>query len=413
MKKILSTICVLAFCIQSTVAEYTLTPKDDAFIDQAIVLINNLIEQNWESVRDTLLIKIDQILARPNLSEKNIAIFTKLNNGLQKPEENFTFSLTSSVQEVAITSEDVEFIFETAANRCSENPCETSENALKIQWEVKNDRIKYIEVNNYRLSSYQGSTWEYNPNVAYNNFSDWENTYVINYLWESEEVLFTENFVINKLVAEVTQVADVVGEVVDDTNNESTSDITTPELVISEPSYSVDTEIPHVDEDEVREYWRGLLNQERTLLGLDDYTYDRNLDNTAKIWSDLAVERGYIDHKVDSPGDSYYDYPKKEAWMKNNGVVCENVSRATFSESIAYNNYYCSDTSKCTDEIKKAVKRTYDFYMSEKGTDYDPHYRAIAHPLFETMWLGLSTVDLWNGGYKMYLTNHYCTTNTL
>ena len=80
----------------------------------------------------------------------------------------------------------------------------------------------------------------------------------------------------------------------------------------------------------------------------------------------MAVRRGYIDHKVDSPSDSYYDYWKKAAWMEENGVVCENISRATFSESIAYNNYYCADTSKCTDAIKKAVKRTYDFYMSEK-----------------------------------------------
>jgi predicted KAP-like P-loop ATPase len=71
--------------------------------------------------------------------------------------------------------------------------------------------------------------------------------------------------------------------------------------------------------------------------------------------------------------------------MEDNGVVCKNISRATFSESIAWNNYYCKDTSKCTSEIKKAVKRSFDFYMSEKGTNYDPHYRAIAHKLFETM----------------------------
>jgi hypothetical protein len=50
--------------------------------------------------------------------------------------------------------------------------------------------------------------------------------------------------------------------------------------------------------------------------------------------------------------------------------------------------------------------------MSEKGTNYDPHYRAIAHKLFETMWLWLSVKDQGNGKYKMYLTNHYCTYNT-
>jgi len=44
---------------------------------------------------------------------------------------------------------------------------------------------------------------------------------------------------------------------------------------------------------------------------------------------------------VNSPSDSYYDYWKKAAWMENNGVACKNVSRATFSESIAWNIYTC------------------------------------------------------------------------
>lgn len=398
MKKTITFLVLLTMLFPTWVfAEYSLPSADQKKVEKAITKINGVIDKRGEALREKLLTKINQILARPNLSEKNRAIFTQLHDWLQKRTTVTTrFNTAAEDQE---TQESYLFIFETAPNRCSENPCNTTQSFMKIRGEVANELVEFVEVNNYRLKSYQWSTWEYNPNVSYGNFSDWENTYTINYLSSTSEVLYTENFVINKILPEITISTDT-----------SPNDTTTG--TIRENASVSDWNIPYVDENEVREYWRSLLNKERTLLWLPDYTYDSSLDASAKTWSDLAVKRWYIDHKVDSPSDWYYDYWKKAAWMEDNGVVCKNISRATFSESIAWNNYYCSDTSKCTEEIKKAVKRTYDFYMSEKWTDYDPHYRAIAHPLFETMGLWLSSVNLWNGKYKMYLTNHYCTTNT-
>ena len=406
MKKTLSILILTLLSFQFSFAEYILSTNEEQKVEKAIVLINNVIDRKWENLRRKLLTKISQILNKPNLSEKNTAIFTKLSLGISLSP----VAQEASEKEIAkqINISDFQFIFSDTSNRCNSNPCQTNENFIKIQGRVDNILVKYIEVNDYRLNSYKWSDWEYNPNIAYANFQNGENTYIINYLWKDSEVLFTQSFLIDKVIPE-----NKVEELAKPTIPPTTTDVS--ELEDEQPSspvYSMNSDIPYVDENAVREYWLGLINKERTLLWLSWYTYDKSLDKTAKIWSDMALKRWYIDHKVDSPSDSYYDYWKKASWMEDNGVVCKNISRATFSESIAWNNYNCSDTNECTNQLKKAVKRTYDFYMSEKGTGYDPHYKAIAHPLFETMWLWLSVADEGNGKYKMYLTNHYCTTNT-
>jgi len=174
-------------------------------------------------------------------------------------------------------------------------------------------------------------------------------------------------------------------------------------------NYSVKNSSPLFNEDEVRKYWLDLLNWVRDWVWVKKYSYEKSLDITAKKWSDLAVKRWEITHKVHS-WDSYYDYKKKEKWMKKNGVICKNIKRATFSESIAWNEFYCKKKD-CTSEVKKAIKRSFDFFVWEKGKAYDLHYRAIVHPYFETMWLGLSIQNKWQNRYRIYLTNHYCTTN--
>ena len=434
----------LLFVSLSPTYSYELSVNEETRVEEAADAINIFIERKGEQFRPVLLSKIDAILER-NIWDENIAIFTLLWTLLaqdlvenkqittrlevaepenleetpiieeeeiwevetiqevQEDEQSDSIQEVETIQEIEVLDSDFNFIYDHNAFECDANPCDTTKNAIKIVWEVDNPVVEYVEVNDYRLSSYQWSSWEYNPNVVYNNFADGENIYVINYLDENETVVYSEEFIINK------QVPEIVAE----TTN---SDTNTDEWVstqTSAPSYSVNSDIPNVDEDEVRQYWIDLINGERNLIWLSPYTYDPSLDKTAKIWSDIAVSRWYIDHKVNSPSDSYYDYWKKVAWMENNGVVCENISRATFSESIAWNIYTCAAWTDCTDGLKSAVKKSFDFYMSEKWTDYHPHYRALAHPLFETMWLGLSVTSEWNNRYKMYLTNHYCTTNTL
>jgi hypothetical protein len=120
----------------------------------------------------------------------------------------------------------------------------------------------------------------------------------------------------------------------------------------------------NIDIAKVKKYWIDLQNTERKSLGLTPFSYDDKLDITALKWSQNKRDAGTIDHKV-SPGDSYYDYWKKADWMKDNGVVCTNIDRVTFSESIGWGHMSCKD-DECTDELNTAIKSTFDFFMSEK-----------------------------------------------
>lgn len=163
----------------------------------------------------------------------------------------------------------------------------------------------------------------------------------------------------------------------------------------------------NIDIEQVKNSWISWINEERNSLWVPLYTYDYALEKTALLWSQLAKQKWLIDHKV-SPWDSYYDYYKKASWMKEHGVVCKNLYRVTFSESIGWWVFSCSDTD-CTQELTDAIEGSFDFYMNEKWKEYKPHYEAIAGKLFTIMWLGIELEKTSNTRYKYYLTNHYCT----
>lgn len=163
------------------------------------------------------------------------------------------------------------------------------------------------------------------------------------------------------------------------------------------------------NETEIKKYWIDLLNNVRKNSGLKNYKYDESLNKTAKKWSDFSLQKWYMDHKVNS-WDSYYNYYKKVNWMSQNWVVCKNVNRITFTESIAWWTFKCLGTD-CTEQVKQTIKWNFNFFMSEKGKAYAPHYKAIINKNFETLGLWISIKNLWNNNYKLYLTNHYCTTN--
>lgn len=163
----------------------------------------------------------------------------------------------------------------------------------------------------------------------------------------------------------------------------------------------------HIDKEEIKLTWLDWLNTERKLVWRDPYVYNPQLEKTALAWSEFSKDKWVIDHKV-SPWDSYYDYSKKSAWMKQHGVVCKNTSGFTFTESIAWEVMRCTDW-ECTQEFKNAMKKWFDFFMSEKWKSYKPHYDAIINKQFTMLWLGIALQKTGNGRYKYYLTNHYCT----
>lgn len=160
----------------------------------------------------------------------------------------------------------------------------------------------------------------------------------------------------------------------------------------------------NVDMDRVRATWLDWYNGHRTDAGLAPYASDATLDRTASNWSFYAVKRGTIDHRRAWKG-AYYDYGAIRQWFADVGVTFANVRGTTFTENIGWGIYACDDAD-CTDELLAAVRTTYDFFLSEKGKQYRPHYNAIVHPHFTKMGLGIGVDSARN---RYYVTAHFGT----
>jgi uncharacterized protein YkwD len=160
----------------------------------------------------------------------------------------------------------------------------------------------------------------------------------------------------------------------------------------------------NVDMARVRDAWFGWYNGYRAELGLAPYAQDATLDRTAGNWSYYAVKRGTIDHKRAWQAP-YYDYGAIEKWFGNFGVRFENVRGKTYTENIGWGPYSCSDDD-CTDELIAAIRSTFDFFMSEKGAAYRPHYNAIVSDAFANMGVSVA-IDA--SAKRYYLTAHFAT----
>lgn len=160
----------------------------------------------------------------------------------------------------------------------------------------------------------------------------------------------------------------------------------------------------NINMDIVRSTWLAWTNAARSENGLNPYSYDAALNRTSTIWAQYSKNRGYINHKRPTQA-AYYDYKIIEAWFKNLGVEFKNVNRITFSESINWGIYQCSE-SDCTDTFIKSMRTGFDFFMSEKGKKYKPHYDSIMNSEFQKIGLGIA-ID--KASDKYYLTVHYGT----
>lgn len=160
----------------------------------------------------------------------------------------------------------------------------------------------------------------------------------------------------------------------------------------------------------LRKQWIDDLNGARREYKVSEYSYNKKLDYVSQVWSNQAYKRWKITHEVD-PGDAYYDYWKKAAWAENKGLVCKNKSRATFSESIAWWDIYCSWKNDCQKQFSESLTWVYDMFMAEKGLPYpqDAHYRAIVHPEFNEIGLAFTLKHKKWHWYTYYMTNYYCT----
>ena len=165
--------------------------------------------------------------------------------------------------------------------------------------------------------------------------------------------------------------------------------------------------LENIDVHKVKNTWLSWYNDVRKNIWVDIYSYDQRLESSSLDWSKVSKNRWDISHKRDL-SDSYYDYNKITSRFKDRWVICKNIYKTTNTENIWYWIYKCSDW-ECTDELINAIKTTFDFYMWEKWTANDAHYRSIIHKYFTKIWLWIEIKNNGDWYYKYYLTVHYCT----
>lgn len=103
-------------------------------------------------------------------------------------------SKKASVTTYPISDKDFKIISPT------ENPFKTTENIIRIEGRVNKGVVKYITVNDFRLTKFpqMGTSWYYFANKDYGTMNDGINLYTIKYYGGNDELLFTNLFTIVK-----------------------------------------------------------------------------------------------------------------------------------------------------------------------------------------------------------------------
>lgn len=190
--------------------------------------------------------------------------------------------------------------------------------------------------------------------------------------------------------------------------------INTPRVINSSVSSTIlNTAISYpknVDINQVINTWLSWTNSVRQEQGLSLYSIDTRLNGTAAEWSEYSKNRGYIIHG--RPGDgcvgignyTCYNFSAIDSWFKDRGIDPIVINRAKHTENIGTRWYSCS-SSDCTNEMIVAIRKTFDFFLSEKNYN-GVHYRSLVNPVFTKIGVGV-TVD--DSKWVYYLTVHYIT----
>ena len=158
--------------------------------------------------------------------------------------------------------------------------------------------------------------------------------------------------------------------------------------------------VPNVDMARVRSAWLSWYNEVRVGRKLQPYVYDANLDHSALLWSRHSANIAKSSHQREGT-TAYYDYKAIERWFASLGLTFKNVSGTTFTENIGWGPYTCKKKD-CTDELLKAIRTTFRFYVSEQHRKSNAHWKSMINPNFRKIGLGLVV----KGG-RYYLTVHF------
>lgn len=156
--------------------------------------------------------------------------------------------------------------------------------------------------------------------------------------------------------------------------------------------------------DTIISNWIKWTNEERRRHDTWDIKINDNLTKTAFEWANYSKSKWSISHK--RPWQNvYYDYKKITSWFRSRWLIFSKIGWSTFSESIWWNTYSCSQKD-CTEAISQAVYKTFAMYLREKWNKYSPHYGAMINKNFKQIGIGI-VVD--ETKKKYYLTVHYAT----
>ena len=69
---------------------------------------------------------------------------------------------------------------------------------VTIKWSVPASTVSKVVVNDYKLNSFNWTTWRYHARSDYNNLKDWTNIYEVKYYWLDGSLIYTNHYTIIK-----------------------------------------------------------------------------------------------------------------------------------------------------------------------------------------------------------------------
>jgi hypothetical protein len=69
---------------------------------------------------------------------------------------------------------------------------------ITIRWATTAENISKVEVNGFKLASFNGSTWRYHAFERFETLEEWTNQYKVDYFWEDGSLVYTDYYTIVK-----------------------------------------------------------------------------------------------------------------------------------------------------------------------------------------------------------------------
>ncbi len=124
-----------------------------------------------------------------NILEKQvITIYTK-----QSIQSKNNTNLSSKLENFAVKPSDFIIYKPSKTGKFT-----TTWGQVTIRWIVKNKNVASVLVNDYKLKSFNGSTWRYHAFVDQWTLKDWTNIYEIKYIWKDGKIIYKDYFTIYK-----------------------------------------------------------------------------------------------------------------------------------------------------------------------------------------------------------------------